>query len=354
MADLNWSNPKVVEEIQKVLRYWLSLGLDGFRLDVIDFLATDGISKDNPVKDGKQEHHYDIDQPGVKNAMRIIKATVNEFPNRLIVGEIGSDKLEVLSQYQSPELMDLVFNFNFGSIPGFSVERIFSELKRMDTAMSDYPTLFFGSHDMPRLMDRLAVGNPGRAKALAALMLTVRGVPFIYYGEEIGMQNIAAKTPGEIKDIQGKTHYQIALTEGKTPAEALAEGNKNNRDKSRSPMQWNETANAGFTTGKPWIKVNENFGKVNVNESMKSDSSILNTYKALLALRNTEKALQYGVYDRLELTDGRILFTRSCDGEKITVIINFANELKIDLPVGAKVLMGETRLKQDDFLIYRN
>jgi len=354
MADLNWSNPKVVEEIQKVLRYWLSLGVDGFRLDVIDFLTTDGIYKDNPVKDGKQEHLYDIDQPGVKNAMRIIKATVDEFPNRLIVGEIGSDKLEVLNQYQSPELMDLVFNFNFGSIPGFSAERIFSELKHMDTEMSDYPTLFFGSHDMPRLMDRLAAGNPGKAKALAALLLTARGVPFIYYGEEIGMQNIAAKTPDEIKDIQGKTHYQIALSEGKTPAEALAEGNKNNRDKSRSPMQWDETANAGFTTGKPWINVNENFGKVNVHESINSDSSILNTYKALLALRNTEKALQCGVYDRFELTGGRISFTRSYDGEKITVIINFADETKIDLPVGAKVLMGETVLKQNDFLIYRN
>lgn len=354
MADLNWSNPKVVEEIQNVLRYWLNLGVDGFRLDVIDFLNTDGITKDNPVKEGKQEHVFDIDQPGVKNAMRIIKSTINEYPDRFVVGEIGSSKLEVLSQYQAPDLMDVVFNFNFGSIPEFSAERILSELQQMDTSIRGYPTLFFGSHDMPRLMDRMAGGNPVKAKALAALMLTARGVPFIYYGEEIGMQNIVADSIGEIADIQGKTHYNLALKAGKSPEEALVEGNKNNRDKSRSPMQWDQTANAGFTTGKPWIKVNGDFLNVNVYESLKSDSSILNTYKVLLSIRNREKPLQYGTYDRLQLNKGRILFTRSFKGEKITVLVNFGVEMKFELPQGAIVLMGNSVLKTNDFLIYRN
>ncbi len=354
MADLNWSNPKVVEEIQKVLRYWLNLGVDGFRLDVIDFLNTDGITKDNPVKDGKQEHVFDVDQPGVKNAMRIIKSTVNEYPGRFVVGEIGSDKLKVLSQYQAPDLMDVVFNFNFGSIPQFSAEHIFKELQSMDKNMSDYPTLFFGSHDMPRLMNRLAAGNPGMAKALATLMLTARGVPFIYYGEEIGMQNIEAKTPDEIKDIQGKTHYHLALQAGKTPQEALIEGNKNSRDKSRSPMQWDGSLNAGFSTGKPWIKVQDNYKTINVESSLQSDTSILNTYKALLAIRNSEKALQYGTYDRLELNEDRILFTRSYNGAKVTVFVNFGSEMKFEPPEGAVVLMGKSVLKTNDFLIYRN
>ncbi len=354
MADLNLSNPKVVEEIQNALRYWLNLGVDGFRLDVIDFLTTDGITKDNPVKDGKQEHIYDIGQPGIKNAMRIIKSTVNEYPDRFVVGEIGSDKLDVISQYQAPDLMDVVFNFNFGSIPEFSAEHIFSELQRMDTSMKGYPTLFFGSHDMPRLMDRLAGGNPAKATALAALMLTARGVPFIYYGEEIGMQNIEAKSIDEMKDIQGKTHYQLALQAGKTQEEAVIEGNKNNRDKSRSPMQWDETLNAGFSTGKPWIKVQENYKTTNVESSSQSGTSILNTYKALLALRNSEKALQYGTYDRLELNYGRILFTRSFNGEKINVLVNFGSEIKFKLPEGAKLLMGNTDLNPNDFLIYRD
>ena len=353
MADLNWSNPKVAKEIQKVLRFWLDLGIDGFRFDVINFLTTDGIRTDNPVIDAKQEHKFDINQPGVKEMIRLLKSTLNEYKDKFTVGEIGSDKIEILSQYQSPQLMDVVFNFNFGSLPEFSVERIFRELQSMEKNMKGYPTLFFGSHDMPRLMNRLANHNPERAKALAALMLTARGVPFIYYGEEIGMQNINADTYSEIKDIQGKTFYQLAIKGGKTPGEALAEANDHNRDKSRSPMQWNELENAGFTTGNPWIKVNENFKTVNVQESLQDKNSILNVYKALLKLRNNEKALQYGSYEKLERNEDIIVFTRMYKGDKITVVVNFGKQTSIELPAGAKILLGNAILKPNEFLIYR-
>lgn len=354
MADLNWSNPEVSEEIQKVLRYWLNLGVDGFRMDVINFLTTDGIVADNPVTDGKQEHLYDIDQPGVKDAVKLIKSTISEFENRFIVGEIGSDKLEVLTKYQRAGLMDVVFNFNFGSISEFSTQRIFDELQKMEQQMQGYPTLFFGSHDMPRLIDRLAGGDTARAGALAALMLTAKGVPFVYYGEEIGMQNILAGNIGEIIDIQGKTQYHLALAAGKTPEEALIEGNSHNRDKSRSPMQWDDTEFAGFSTVKPWIKVHENYREINVKQSLTTEHSLLNTYKAMIALRNKEKALQYGDYEMLEKTGDQIRFTRTFQNEKISVIINFGVDSTIDLPRGAEVLMGQPMLKSNDFLIYRH
>jgi len=354
MADLNWSNPKVVAEVQNVLRFWLDAGVDGFRLDVINFLNTNGITADNPIKGGVQEHKNDIDQEGVKNAMRMVKSTVNEYDNRFIVGEIGSDKIEVLKQYQSQDLLDVVFNFNFGSIKTFSSKRIFDELQSMEKNMSNYPTLFFGSHDMPRMMDRLADGNPDKALALAALMLTAKGVPFIYYGEEIGMHNITAKTLEEMVDIQGKTHYQLALNKGKNPEEALLEGNEHNRDKSRSPMQWNENLFAGFSTEKSWIKINSDYKDINVQNLEKNKSSILNRYKELIALRNNEKVLQYGKYDRLEYKKDQILFTRSFEGDKITVVLNFGPEMKISLPKEAKILMGDTTLKPNGFIIYRN
>jgi len=353
MADLNWSNPAVVKEVQKVLRFWLDLGIDGFRFDVINFLNTDDVTTDNPMKDGKQQHIYNINQQGVKNAISIIKSTVNEYKDRFTVGEVGNDQIEVLKIYQSPQLMDVVFNFNFGSIPEFSVERLFNELQSMEKNMSDYPTLFFGSHDNPRLMNRLAGGNIDRAKALAALMLTAKGVPFVYYGEEIGMQNITADNYDEIKDIQGKTFYQLAIDAGKTPNEALAEGNNHNRDKSRSPMQWDNSKYAGFTTGKPWIKVNDDFKEVNVQQCSLHENSILNTYKALLKLRNNEKTLQYGRYEKLELVENRIQFTRTYEGDKITVIINFGDEKNIQLPIGAEILMGNIDLKSNEFLIYK-
>lgn len=354
MADLNWSNPKVVAEVQKLLRFWLDAGVDGFRLDVINFLTTNGITADNPVKNGQQQHINDIDQDGVKNAMRTIKSTVSEYENRFIVGEIGSDKIEVLKQYQSQDLLDVVFNFNFGSIKTFSSQRVFDELQSMEKNMSNYPTLFFGSHDMPRLIDRLADGNPDKALALAALMLTAKGVPFVYYGEEIGMHNIISNNLNEMVDIQGRTHYQLTLAKGKNPNEALVEGNEQNRDKSRSPMQWNDNSFAGFSTEKTWIKNNSDYKQVNVQNLTNKENSILNGYKKVIALRNNEKVLQYGKYDRLEHKDNQILFTRSFEGDKITVIINFGSAKKISLPKGAKILMGNPKLKSYGFIIYRN
>lgn len=353
MADLNWSNSSVTKEIQQVLRYWLDMGIDGFRFDVINFLMTDSIMDDNPVKDGKQEHLYDIDQPDVKKAISLLKSTINEYKDRFEVGEVGSDKIEILRQYQAPDLMDVVFNFNFGSIPEFSVERIFNELQSMEKNMSGYPTLFFGSHDNPRLMNRLAGGDPERAKALAALMLTAKGVPFVYYGEEIGMENIEAATYDEVADIQGQTFYHLAIKDGKTPDEALKWANDHNRDKSRSPMQWDKSINAGFSSGKPWIKIHENVANVNVQCSQQQVHSMLNTYKSLITLRNSEITLQYGSYERLELKDDMILFTRSYKEDNITVIVNFGKKTSIKLPTGAKILMGHTGLKTNEFLIYR-
>ena len=353
MADLNWSNPKVVQEVQKVLRYWLNLGIDGFRFDVINFLNTDDVVTDNPIKNGKQQHVYNINQPGVKTAIAIIKSTVNEYKDRFTVGEVGNDRIEVLKQYQSPQYLDVVFNFNFGSIPAFSVERLFNELKSMESNMPGYPTLFFGSHDNPRLLDRLAGGSIDRAKTLAALILTAKGVPFIYYGEETGMKNITANTVGEIADIQGKTFYTLAIGAGKTPDQALLEGNHHNRDKSRSPMQWDDSPNAGFTSGTPWIKLNENYREVNVSTELQQKNSMLNTYKALLALRNVEKTLQYGSYEKLERNKDLISFTRSNKGDKITVILNFGNDQNVQLPEGAKILMGRVALKMNEFLMYR-
>ena len=354
MADLNWSNPKVVAEVEMVLRFWLDCGVDGFRLDVINFLTTDGITTDNPMKDGVQEHGNDINQSGVSAAMKKIKSVVNEYDNRFVVGEIGSDKIEVLKKYQSPDLLDVVFNFNFGSIDKFSGQRIFDELESMEKNMSNYPTLFFGSHDMPRMIDRLADGNSEKAVALAALILTAKGVPFIYYGEEIGMHNITAKSIEEMVDIQGKTQYQLALNKGKNAEEALLEGNKHNRDKSRSPMQWNSKAFAGFSTKKSWIKVNPDYKEVNVQNLEKKENSILKNYKELIALRNKEKALQYGKYNKLDYKDGQILFTRSFDGDTITTIINFGTEREIKLSPGTNILMGSVKLKTNRFIIYKN
>ncbi|WP_456376350.1 alpha-glucosidase [Lutibacter sp.] len=356
MADLNWGNPKVVEEIKEVLRFWLDMGVDGFRLDVINFLTTEGITVDNPFdENGKQMHLYDINQKGVKEAMKTIKKTINEYDNRFIVGEIGSDKIEMLKQYQGSDLLDVVFNFNFGSIKEFSAQRIFDELQSMENNMSNYPTLFFGSHDMPRLMSRLAEGNPERAEALVALILTAKGVPFIYYGEEIGMENIMANSIDEMKDVQGHTQYKLALKEGKSKEDALILGNKFNRDKSRSPMQWDSSIYAGFSVKEPWIKVHQNYRKVNVSVLEQTENSLLNKYKKLISLRNAEPVLHYGEYKELIFSNDIIQFTREYNGEKIQCFFNFSeNSEEINLKENQRVLLGSSILKPNNFLIVKS
>ncbi len=354
MVDLNWQNPAVIEEVQKVLRYWLDMGVDGFRLDVINFLLTEGITEDNPMNEkGEQEHINDIDQKGIKKAMNIINQTVNEYDNRFLVGEIGSDKIEVLKQYSSDDLLDVVFNFNFGSIPEFSAQRIFDELESMEKNMTDYPTLFFGSHDMPRLYSRLANDDSDRAYALAVLMLTAKGVPFIYYGEEIGMTNYVPTTLEGIRDVQGITHYHLALDEGKSKDEALIIANDNNRDKSRSPMQWNADSLAGFSTTCSWIPVNSDYLHLNVKEQQKNINSMLSKYKKIIGLRNNEPVLQYGTYKELSLDHDCIHFIREDSGEEISVFINFGENRTVDIPKGSKILMGDADLEMNGVLIVK-
>ena len=354
MADLNWQNPEVTEEVQRVLRYWLDFGVDGFRLDVINFLTTDGITQENPIdENGNQIHHNDINQQGVKQAMKIIKQTVNEYDDRFIVGEIGSDKIAVLKQYQGGELLDVVFNFNFGSIAEFSAKRLFDEMESMETNMSNYPTLFFGSHDMPRLYSRLANNNPDRAFALAVLMLTAKGVPFIYFGEEIGMQNHLASSLEEMHDIQGITNYKLALGQGKTKEEALVIGNNHNRDKSRSTMQWNSDTLGGFSTSNSWIAINPDYRERNVALQERDSTSMLAKYKKLLALRNEEKVLQYGSYEKLSFQNDCISFTRRFNDSTIEVVINFGEATTINLPADATVLLGDPNLAKNEFVVFK-
>ncbi len=354
MADLNWQNLKVQEEFQNILRYWLELGIDGFRLDVINFLTTNGITQENPDdENGNQKHLYDINQDGVKQAMKLIKKTIDQYEDRFIVGEIGSDKIDILKQYQGEEMLDVVFNFNFGSIPEFSAQKIYNELVSMEENMSNYPTLFFGSHDMPRLISRLAQGNQKRAIALAALTILGRSVPFIYYGEEIGMKNHLASTVDEIFDIQGITQYKLAIEQGKNPDEALVEGNKHNRDKSRSPMQWNSDTLAGFSNTKSWIMPNPDYKEINVARQQNESESMLNAYKSLIALRNSEAVLQYGAYQKLEFQNDCIHMSRVFQDEQIEIYINFGEARIIDIPEKAKLLMGSAELKTNGFVVYK-
>lgn len=219
--------------------------------------------------------------------------------------------------------------------------------------MPGFPTLFFGSHDMPRLMSRLANGNPERASALAVLLFTAKGVPFVYFGEEIGMENIMAENFSEIIDIQAKTQYNIALKNGKSELEALAFANQHNRDKSRSPMQWNSSDYAGFSPTKSWIKIGENYKTVNVENSIANKNSLYYLYQKLIKIRNDNKALQYGSYENLTLKNELLFFKRQLNNESVSVFINFGEMTqKIKIPKNATVISGNKNVGENQWLIF--
>jgi trehalose-6-phosphate hydrolase len=358
-VDLNWTNPKVRKEANKIMEFWLDKGIDGFRLDVINFMTCEGITEDNPMDEkGEQDHKFDIDQSGILDAIGGINKCVKSYGDKFLVGEIGSEDLDVLKKYCGEDLLDVVFNFNLGSKEKFDSKGFYDEIEKMDRDLNGYPTIFFGSHDMPRHMSRFGESDRDvdRAKAIATFILTTKGVPFLYYGDEIGMTNLTAKSMDEINDIQGRTNYETEIKKGRSHEEALKTANEKTRDKSRSPMQWNSTENSGFTTGTSWLKINGNYKFLNVENEKKNTDSLFNYYKKLIELRKGEEALSYGEYENLKYTDGLISFERVFKEERIYVYINFEQPTEIELPCGVfKVLAGEAKntLVKNEILVLK-
>lgn len=309
-ADLNWANPDVEREIWKVFDFWLDKGLDGFRLDVINNLTLTRDFTDNPTENGKQLHLFDKDQPGMEKMMAKIGARGDYFT----VGEISSDNLAEIEKYAGLDGLDVTFNFNFGSVA--SREGIVAELARMQQVYADgrMPTLFFGSHDMSRSWNRLADGREDVAQLLAMLMLTAHGVPFVYFGEEIGMADFVPESMREMRDVQGVYAYELALQDGRSEQEALLVAQAKTRDKARAPMTWPE----GFSDkAEAWIgEVTPNFAR---------GQRMFAFYQALIALRKTADFCEPGYRD-FEVDGDLLTYVR---GEYL-VCLNFGEAREIE------------------------
>lgn len=357
-ADLNWANPAVAEEAKAVLDFWLDKGVDGFRLDVINFLSCSSVRTDNPSQDnGEQQHRYDINQPGIECCLADLLAHVRAKGDYFIVGEVGSDKLDELARYQSPNLCDVVFNFNLGSQPTCEPQKIFQQLQQMNSTLSGVPTLFFSSHDMPRMISRFGdvPGDIARARAVACLQLMARGVPFIYFGEEVGMQDYIAPHPNAIYDIQGRTHYQQKLATGGDPQEAFQFALTKSRDNSRTPMQWSNAPNAGFSPQQPWMPVNENYREINVAAARQAQHSLWHDYQQLIALRAHYPVFHYGDYDVLTLEQDTLIFRRRYRQQRATVLINFGEAYSVTVPPHGQVLFDtrkHSEMIRNDIVIF--
>lgn len=336
-VDLNWSNPEVKKAMFDVMKFWLDKGVDGFRLDVINFLKVNDTFRDNPFDPEKKEqiHLYDKDQEGILTVIEEIAEVVHQYPGKFLVGEVGSEDIDILKRYSGTGKLDVSFNFNIGSISEFDAEQLFRRLTETEQVYESdqMPTLFFSSHDMSRHISRFG-GSEDRAKVIAALMLTAKGVPFIYQGDEIGMLDWIADDVSEMMDVQGRLAYGEAI-KAKSKEEALALANERSRDKSRTPMQWSAENYAGFSEVRPWIAVPAESLGINVQNQQKDPQSMLSFYKCLLKLRKRQSSLQTGEYEFLKYKDGMISFMRRNQIERTMVALNFSEDVQ-PLYIGEK------------------
>ncbi len=355
---LNWSNPKVKKEMFKVISFWLNKKIDGIRFDVINFLKVNmGLFKyDNTQNENKeQEHIYDMNQDGILNTIKEIVSFTKKWDNIFLLGEIGSEDLSTLNKYIGDDLLDAVLNFNIGSINKIETYKLAEILKETNKAI-DYPTLFFTSHDTSRYISRLCDNNHDLAKVLAGLMLFAKGIPFIYQGDEIGMTDYISKSLYDIKDIRALTKYDVLYKLNKNEELSLKLVNNTNRDKSRTPMQWDrDKKNYGFSVGTPWIGNEGN--SIDVEHQISDKSSMFSFYKSLIKLRNSNLVMQYGDYVSIINHQDVITIIREHNGEQLLCIMNLGNTQnksinKEGVLLFSSLKIGSNNVEPYEFSIY--
>ena len=316
--DLNWRNPAVKDAMFDVTRWWYKRGVAGFRLDAVDTLFEDPNLKDNPILPGKNkfgdpnmEDTYNHKLPEVHDALRGLRKVADEYDS-VLIGETWTSNIDELKEYygEHSNELQMPMDFMFTQVKTLSPPQFRKQIAAVDSA-GGWPVFVISNHDIIRSYDRWGDGvhNDQIAKVMAALYLTLRGTPIMYYGEEIGMENNDPKRREDVKDPIGRLGWPV----------------EKGRDGERTPMQWNHDANAGFTKGTPWLPVPPSYTTHNVADELKDRNSILNFYKALLALRHTNPALLEGSYTALNVDDPDIIsYLRRYKDHAVLVVINMS------------------------------
>jgi alpha-glucosidase len=325
--DLNWRNPEVRNAIYDAMRFWLSRGVDGFRIDVIWHLIKDDQFRDNPPNPrqtmGAPSHErllplYTTDRPEVQEVIAEMRGVANEFVDCVLIGEIYLP-VERLVAYYGRDLNGLHLPFNFSLLNSpWSARAIADLIEDYEARLppGGWPNWVLGNHDRPRIASRVGTEQ---ARVAAMLLLTLRGTPTIYYGDEIGMEQVS--TPEDrIRD----------------PLEINIPGRGLGRDGCRTAMQWNGRAYAGFSTVEPWLPLPETFRTHNVETERAETTSLYNLYRRLLALRRSRRALSVGTYRPLKATGDLLLFIRGDNEDRILVALNFGGEpISMSFPSGS-------------------
>ena len=341
-ADLNWDNENVRREIRKIVKFWMDKGVKGFRFDVVNLISK-GEFRDDPTGDGRK---YYTDGPNIHKYLKELHdMTFGTDAEILTVGEMSSTSIENCYRYAGRDTGELSMVFSFhhlkvdfmGNEKWVLVPADFGKLKSIlfewQTKMAEHNAwnaVFWCNHDQPRVVSRF--GDEGKywkesAKMLATVIHCLRGTPYIYQGEELGMTNTDFTEIGQFRDVESLNHYQILREKGLSPADALRIIQIHSRDNGRTPMQWDSTKYAGFTSAdgrEPWIGVNGNHTRINAADQLRDEDSIFHYYQKLIRLRKELDVIAYGDIEPLAL-DHPMLFAyrRSWEGHELIVTANF-------------------------------
>jgi len=327
--DLNWRNPQVREAMMNVLRFWMDRGVAGFRIDAVSRLYEDPNLHDDPLLPGKNaygdpniEHKYTDNLPEVHESLREMRQVVDQYPgDPVLISEADEPNIIELAKMYGSKLdeIQLPMDFQFADVNQLSARRFRELIDQIDhNAAGGQPYFFFNNHDQDRTWNRYGDGihNDDIAKLMAALLLTTRATPQMYYGEEIGMVTTPPTRKEDVKDPIGKIGW---------PKEK-------GRDGERTPMQWDTSKNAGFSTSAtPWLRVPTSYVQRNVAVEEKNPNSLLNFYKQLIALRRSQRALRDGSYQALSRQDADVLsYLRKNpqSGESVLVVLNMSSQPK--------------------------
>ena len=372
--DLNWENENVRNEVYKMMNFWIDKGIGGFRMDVIDLIGK--VPDEMITGNGPKLHDY----------LQEMNKAALEGHDLLTVGETWGATPEIAKLYSNPKRKELSMVFQFEHIGLDQIEGnekwdvkpldlldLKKVLSKWQTELEGegWNSLFWNNHDLPRIVSRWGNDREYRvesAKMLATLLHGMKGTPYIYQGEELGMTNVRFEDINEYNDIETLNMYKDRISKGYSHDEIMASIYAKGRDNARTPMQWDSTENAGFTTGKPWLKVNKNYKFINAEDCLQDKDSIFYHYKKLINIRKHNDTIIYGDYKLLLPEDKNVFaYSRELNGDKIVVVCNFYNkevnlnfnedfnnvEILLSNYKDSSILMKDLKLRPYEAIMYR-
>lgn len=358
--DLNWANPRVRDEVYDMMNWWCEKGIDGFRMDVISMISKPESFSDGPVAPGALycDNNISCNGPKVHDYLKEMNKRVLSKYDIMTVGETAGVDIENAKKYANSDGSELNMVFQFEHVEmdfdekgkwtkkKLPIPELKANMSKWQYELQDkaWNSLFFCNHDQPRVVSRLGDDSPLSAKSIATILHFMQGTPYVYQGEELGMTNCPFGPIENYRDLESINAYRELTEKGvRKPEELLECIAYKSRDNARTPMQWDESENAGFTTGEPWIMVNPNYKEINAAAQVKDEDSVFNYYKKLISLRRDSEysdVIVYGTYKLIAPEDDKVFaYIRESSDRKLLIVCSLSPvEYEFEIPIeGASV-----------------